>query len=93
MLLELLRRQGVRAAYSRITLPNEASVRLHERLGFEKMGVQRRAGYRLGAWRDVLWLVKPIGDFEGEPAPLAPPCTDNAAVQQILAELFGAAKA
>ena len=38
-----------------ITLPNEASVRLHERLGFEPSGVFREVGYKLGRYWDVAW--------------------------------------
>lgn len=71
-LLDLLQLQGVRTAYSLITLPNEPSVRLHERLGFGIMGEQARAGFKQGAWHDVVWLHKPIGCFQGEPAPVVP---------------------
>lgn len=54
-LLELLARQGVHVACAGITLPNEASVRLHEALGFEPVGIYRRIGWKHGAWRDVGW--------------------------------------
>lgn len=55
-LIDLLALQGVRNAYSLITVPNEASLALHEKLGFTLMGVQKEAGYKLGAWHDVAWL-------------------------------------
>jgi L-amino acid N-acyltransferase YncA len=35
---------------------NEASVRLHERVGFRVVGVRERLGKHRGAWRDVLLL-------------------------------------
>ena len=35
---------------------NEASVRLHERLGFEIVGRRKRLGKLKGVWRDVLLL-------------------------------------
>jgi L-amino acid N-acyltransferase YncA len=35
---------------------NEASVRLHERVGFEVVGRRRRIGKHAGVWRDVLLL-------------------------------------
>ncbi len=38
-----------------ITLPNEASVGLHESLGFLPVGVYREIGWKQGAWRDVGW--------------------------------------
>ena len=41
-LIDLLALQGVRNAYSLITVPNEASLALHEKLGFALMGIQDR---------------------------------------------------
>jgi len=54
-LLALLREQGFQIACAGITLPNEASVGLHEALGFERLGVYRDIGWKAGAWRDVGW--------------------------------------
>lgn len=54
-LLAILGAQGYFNAYAGIALPNAASVRLHESLGFEPIGVYRRVGYKLGAWHDVGW--------------------------------------
>jgi phosphinothricin acetyltransferase len=55
-LLAMLEAQGFTQAIAAITLPNESSVRLHERLGFERAGVYRQVGWKLGAWHDVgLW--------------------------------------
>ncbi|HEX8238903.1 MAG TPA: GNAT family N-acetyltransferase [Allosphingosinicella sp.] len=55
-LLAMLETQGFTQAIAAITLPNEASVRLHERLGFEWAGIYRQVGWKLGAWHDVgLW--------------------------------------
>ena len=39
-----------------ITLPNEASVALHERFGFTPVGVMREVGRKLGRYWDVLWM-------------------------------------
>jgi phosphinothricin acetyltransferase len=50
-----LREHGFRVACAGITLPNEASVALHESLGFEPVGVYRGIGWKAGAWRDVGW--------------------------------------
>lgn len=54
-LVRRLRRQGFRIACAGITLPNPASVVLHERLGFAAVGVSRGSGWKDGAWRDVGW--------------------------------------
>ena len=45
---------------------------LHEKLGFTLMGVQKEAGYKLGAWHDVAWLRMAIGDFSAAPEPRMP---------------------
>jgi L-amino acid N-acyltransferase YncA len=73
-LLPLLREQGLHVACAGITLPNEASVGLHEALGFEPVGVYRRVGWKAGAWRDVGWWqleLRPAGD--GPPPEPRPP--------------------
>jgi phosphinothricin acetyltransferase len=54
-LFALLVLQGFYQAYAGITLPNPASVGLHESLGFEPVGVYRAVGYKLGGWHDVGW--------------------------------------
>lgn len=55
-LLATLEAQGFTQAIAAITLPNEASVKLHERLGFAPAGTYRQVGWKLGAWHDVgLW--------------------------------------
>jgi L-amino acid N-acyltransferase YncA len=73
-LFEHLRGRGFRMACAGITLPNEASVALHESLGFEPVGVNREIGWKQGAWRDVGWWqleLAPAGDGP-PPEPLPP---------------------
>lgn len=36
-----------------ISLPNDASVRFHQKMGFEKVGQFKEIGYKLGRWVDV----------------------------------------
>lgn len=62
-LIALLRMQGYLNAYSCITLPNEKSIGLHRSLGFGQIGLFENAGYKLGAWRSVVWLHLPLGSF------------------------------
>jgi L-amino acid N-acyltransferase YncA len=54
-LFALLRLQGFAAAHAGITLPNGASVGLHEALGFRRIGIYPAVGFKLGAWHDVGW--------------------------------------
>jgi phosphinothricin acetyltransferase len=69
-LLARLTELGFRTAVAGMTLPNEASVGLHRALGFEPIGVQRRIGWKHGAWHDVAWVQRSIGDDDGPPREL-----------------------
>lgn len=68
-LLEVLRLQGFFNAYAGVTLPNPASVRLHESLGFEPVGIYRLVGWKLGSWHDVGWWQLRLREHVLEPAP------------------------
>jgi hypothetical protein len=73
-LFDLLRAQGYTTAHGGITLPNAASVGLHEALGFTPAGVYRNVGYELGAWHDVGWwqlALQPLSASPAEPRDLA----------------------
>jgi phosphinothricin acetyltransferase len=54
-LLADLRELGVHVVCAGVTLPNDASVGLHESLGFEPVGVYRSIGWKAGRWWDVGW--------------------------------------
>jgi phosphinothricin acetyltransferase len=75
-LLSRLRAQRLHVACAGITLPNAASVGLHESLGFELVGIYRGIGWKAGAWRDVGWwqlrLIPPRDDGQAPPDPLVP---------------------
>jgi phosphinothricin acetyltransferase len=71
-LLGLLARQGFYTAFAGITLPNPASVGLHEAAGFRPLGVYRQVGYKLGRWHDVGWWQCDLRPRAEEPAPTLP---------------------
>jgi phosphinothricin acetyltransferase len=52
-LLDDLRTRGFQVAIGGISLPNDASVALHERLGFVPVAVFPGVGWKLGRWVDV----------------------------------------
>ncbi len=52
-LLMQLRAAGMHAVMAVITLPNPASVALHEALGYQKAGHLVEAGYKFNRWIDV----------------------------------------
>jgi L-amino acid N-acyltransferase YncA len=68
-LLTFARRQGFHVAHAGITLPNPASVALHEAMGFRAFAVYPAVGYKDGAWRDVGWWRLELSPCTGEPAP------------------------
>jgi L-amino acid N-acyltransferase YncA len=68
-LFPLLRLQGFYVAHAGVTLPNAASVGLHESLGFRPVGVYPAVGWKLGAWRDVGWWQLPLQERPETPAP------------------------
>jgi L-amino acid N-acyltransferase YncA len=81
VLFTLLRLQGFFVAHAGITLPNAASVRLHESCGFESVGVYRDVGFKLGAFHDVGWWRLALQPALGEPRPPRTPaelCADPA---------------
>ena len=66
-LFDRLARQGFRMACAGITLPNEASVALHEKLGFQPVGIYRRIGWKADVWHDVAWYQRPLGPSGPDP--------------------------
>ena len=48
--------RGHHSVLARITSENAASLRLHERLGFQRAGYERQAAFKLGRWLDVVTL-------------------------------------
>jgi L-amino acid N-acyltransferase YncA len=54
-LLPQLAGKGYHAAFAGIALPNDASVGLHEAMGFTPVGIYREVGWKMGGWRDVGW--------------------------------------
>jgi phosphinothricin acetyltransferase len=68
-LLSILRGQGFFNAYGGITLPNAASVALHESAGFAPLCVYRGVGFKLGRWHDVGWWELRLAELPRDPAP------------------------
>lgn len=66
-LFNVLAAQGYVNAYSAIVLPNPASVGLHEAVGFRRVGLFNRVGFKNGAWRDIGWWHRPLVDPSAQP--------------------------
>jgi phosphinothricin acetyltransferase len=54
-LLPALKTLGVHAAIGGVALPNAASIRLHEKFGFEKCAHFKEVGFKFDRWIDVAY--------------------------------------
>lgn len=79
-LLQILIAQNRVMAFAGIVLPNPASLRLHQKLGYQSLARYPNVGYKLGAWRDTIWMSRE----------LAPPCNPPKAIR-LLSEIDFAA--
>lgn len=63
-LIETLSSLGFHTILAGISLPNDASVRLHEKLGFHKVGELKEVGFKFDRWVDVgYWQLKLSSPF------------------------------
>jgi phosphinothricin acetyltransferase len=72
-LFRRLREQGLFKAYAGILVPNRPSQVFHESMGFALVGIYRKIGYKLGAWRDVGWWELALQPQTGSPPDPGPP--------------------
>lgn len=54
--LEAAAEGGFHTVIAGVSLPNEASMRLHQSAGFTLVGIEREVGYKFERWIDVAWL-------------------------------------
>jgi phosphinothricin acetyltransferase len=59
-LFSILKEQGAVNVFAGIALPNDQSVNFHESMGFKKIGIYRKVGFKLGRWHDVGWWQKEL---------------------------------
>ncbi len=70
VLFKILQYQGYRNVYAAINLPNEQSVKFHERFGFNWFANYENVGYKLGQWKTVGWWQLQLNEFSNEPKPV-----------------------
>jgi phosphinothricin acetyltransferase len=61
-LIALARARGHHSMLARITTENVASRRLHARLGFRLVGIERETAFKLGRWHDVAIMQRSLGE-------------------------------
>lgn len=69
---DILRMQGFRTVVGGITLPNAASVRLHEAMGYRPVGSFPKVGFKFGRWHDVGFWQMDLAEHVEEPSELLP---------------------
>jgi phosphinothricin acetyltransferase len=52
--------EDVHTIVAGVSLPNPASIRLHERFGFQPVGVFHRVGRKFDRYWDVAWFERPL---------------------------------
>ena len=62
-LLDILQKLGYFNLYAIIAMPNEKSIRFHEKFAFNHIGTCRQSGFKLGGWHDVVWMDKRINEM------------------------------
>ncbi|MEM9740874.1 MAG: N-acetyltransferase family protein [Pseudomonadota bacterium] len=71
-LLDILTGQNFIMAYGGIAQPNPASMALHSAMGFEEIARYSNVGFKQGAWRDTVWMQRPLAPSRIPPADLLP---------------------
>ena len=71
-LIGILRDQGYRTVLGGITQPNPASVRLHEAMGYRRVALLERVGWKFDRWHDVGYWELHLEDGDGPPATIRP---------------------
>ena len=61
-LIDRAKAQGMHVMVGGIEASNEASIELHERLGFERVGVMAQVGQKFGRWLDLLFMQLRLDD-------------------------------
>lgn len=59
-LMSALRETEAKRCYGIIALPNDGSIRLHEKLGFKKVGHLSEVGFKFDQYWDTAWMEKSL---------------------------------
>lgn len=65
-LIEIAEEKGYHTMVASIVGGNNSATRLHEKFGFETVGVMRHVARKFDTWLDVVVMQKLLGDIESE---------------------------
>ena len=58
-MIKLLKETDLHTVLGVLTIPNEASIKLHEKFGFEQVANLKEVGLKFGEWQNVgIWQLK-----------------------------------
>lgn len=60
--------QNVQNIYACITSANDKSIKFHEKMGFEFIGIFKDTGYKFDKWYDITWFGMRVKDKNEKPA-------------------------
>ncbi len=60
VLLDALKNEDINRVLAGITIPNEASIKLHRKFGFTDVGVFTECGRKFNRYWDVVWMERPL---------------------------------
>ncbi len=68
-LIARAREMGMHAMIAGIDATNAPSIRLHARLGFERVAHFKEVGFKFDRWLDLVFMELLLGDGDGQPEP------------------------
>lgn len=71
-LLSILKKQNFCICTALITYGNKASVKMHEKLGFEYIAERKNIGFKFEEWQSLIIMEKKLNDFSVPPKPVIP---------------------
>lgn len=69
---QFLRKQHICNLCACITYPNDASIAFHESFGYKTVAHFHGSGFKLNAWRDMVWMEKELCPHTVPPEPFIP---------------------
>lgn len=72
VLLDTLTKQGFCVCYALVIAENAASVKMHEKYGFSRVGFLENSGYKFAGWHSVIIMEKRLNDFVAMPEKVIP---------------------
>ena len=72
IIIDILKYQGIKNVYSKVTVPNTKSEKLHYSLGFNLIGSYNNIGYKNGKWHSVRLFEKELLSDYNNPKAIIP---------------------